>query len=113
MLPLAIAGCTGKSKAEAKAHAAFLAGQQQAMSRMYDLDRTGIRVIGPVQNPLVAWTQDLTLAGAIVAAGYLGARDPREIIIVREGQPIRVNPRQLLQGWDMPLQPADILELRP
>ena len=113
VLALAAAGCASKSKADAKAHATFLAGQQQAVSRMYDLERTGIRMIGPVQNPLIAWTEDLTLAEAIVAAGYVGARDPRQIIIVREGQPIRVDPNQLLRGGDLPLQPSDIVELRP
>jgi hypothetical protein len=70
-------------------------------------------MIGPVQNPLIAWTEDLTLAEAIVAAGYVGTRDPREIIIVREGQPIRVDPEQLLHGEDVPLQPSDIVEIRP
>jgi hypothetical protein len=113
MLALAVAGCASKSKKDAKARAAFLAGQQQAVARMYDLDRTGIRILGPVQNPLIAWKENLTLAETIVAAGYVGARDPREIIIIREGQPIRVDPGLLLHGEDVPLQPSDIVEVRP
>jgi len=113
LLVFTACGCASKSKAQARARAAFMAGQQQAIARVYDLDRTGIRILGPVQNPLVAWSEDLTLARTVVAAGYVGARDPREIIIVREGQSIRVDPGQLLHGEDVPLQPSDIVEIRP
>ena len=113
LLVFTASGCASKSKAQAKARAAFLAGQQEGLARAYDLDRTSIRIFGPVQTPLVAWSEDLTLAKVIVAAGYAGAGDPREITIIREGQSIRVDPKQLLRGEDVPLQPSDIVEIRP
>jgi len=112
LLALVAAGCTSKSKAAAKAKAAFQAGRQQALTRMYDLERNGIRILGPVQNPLILWTENLTLSQAIVAAEYQGNRDPQQIILEREGQRYTVDPRQLLRGEDIPLQPADIVEIQ-
>ena len=113
LLALVASGCMSKSKANAKARAAFLAGQQRAMVQMHDVQGTSVRIVGNVKNPVIIWTENLTLAEAMISAEYQGGRDPREIIIVREGQPIRVDPKQLLRGQDVPLQPADMVEIRP
>ena len=113
LLAFAAGGCTTQSEADAKARTAFIAGQQQALAGTRDLQSTGIRILGNVKTPLIAWTENLTLAEAIVAAEYQGVRDPREIIIIRNGQPIRVNPKRLLSGEDLPLQPSDTVEIRP
>jgi hypothetical protein len=110
---LLVGGCTTKSKADAKARAAYMAGQQQALMRVYDSQRTSIRFVGNVKNPLVEWTEGLTLALAVVAAEYQGVVDPRDIVVVRNGQPIRVDPKQLLRGEDFLLQPGDAVEIHP
>jgi len=107
------AGCTTDSKAKADAQAAFLAGQQQAWTQLQQLRPNSVRVLGPVRQPVVEWTETLTLAEALVAAGYQGARDPRLILVHRAGQQIRVDPRRLLQGADLPLQAGDTVEIRP
>ena len=59
------------------------------------------------------WTEGLTLAKALVAADYFGATDPGQIIIVHNGIATRVEPKQLLSGVDIPLQPGDIVQLMP
>jgi hypothetical protein len=41
-----------------------------------------VAVQGAVRNPLIPWTEGLTVARAIVAAVYFGAKDPNEIILV-------------------------------
>lgn len=110
---IAVAGCTTKSRAKADANAAFMAGQQQGMMQAQDLQRTGVRFIGNVKNPLIEWTQDLTLAEAIIAAEYQGRNAPGEIIILRRGQAIHFEPHRLLNGDDMPLLPGDTVEVRP
>jgi hypothetical protein len=102
-----------KSKANAKARAAFLAGQQQAMMRMHDAQGTSVRIVGNVKNPMLVWTENLTLAEAIVTAEYQGVGTPVAISIVREGQQFRVDPKQLLRGEDIPLQAGDTIEIRP
>ena len=111
-LVLFAGGCTTKSKADAKARAAFAAGQQQVFERAFELQRTSVRFIGNVQNPLVEWADGLTLGQAMVAADYKDKTDPKEIIVLRGGQPMRVDPQQLLRGEDYPLQPGDTVEIR-
>jgi len=104
-------GCTTKSSANAAARAAYSAGQQQTMERMLQ-NRNSVTIMGPVRNPLVAWTQDLTLAKAIVASDYYGKTNPREIVIVRSGRPMAVDPKQLLAGEDVPLEAGDVVHIR-
>ena len=104
-------GCTTKSSANAAARSAYSAGQQQTMERMLQT-RNNVTVMGPVRNPLVPWTQDLTLARALVASDYYGKANPREIVIVRSGQPMPVDPKQLLAGEDVPLEAGDVIHIR-
>src|SRR5258706_13185932 len=92
LVVLAFSGCTTRSKAKAQAQAAFAAGQQQALAQMRDAQRMIIRVIGNVRNPEVAWTEGLTLAQAIVAAGCYEQRDPREVVVIRRGERIPIDP---------------------
>ncbi|HWX19015.1 MAG TPA: hypothetical protein VN578_03810 [Candidatus Binatia bacterium] len=107
-------GCVSKSTARLQARAAYLAGQQQAMERMQQIQANGptITILGLVKEPVLPWTSGLTLARAIVASGYYGAGDPAEIVIIREGQQIPIDPRSLLGGEDVPLQPRDVVQLR-
>ena len=65
---------------------------------------------GDVKNEVVPWTQEITLAGALVAAEYKGLWDPRGIRIIRQGQTYKINPRELLKGReDLPLKPGDVI----
>jgi len=107
----ASAGCVTKSKAQAEAQKAFFAGQQQAMMRMSQPQQPVVTFIGPVHNPMVPWSQDLTLAKAIVAAGYDAKADPKQIMIVRNGQAIPVDPKKLLEGEDIPLVAGDLVQI--
>ena len=110
-----LAGCVSKSKADARARAAFIAGQQQALTRMQQTQLQGpsVTLNGEVRNRVVPWTEGLTLAKAVVAADYYGATDPAQIIILHNGIATRVEPQQLLSGVDIPLQPGDIVQLMP
>ena len=112
LIAFALAGCTTKAKAKAQAQAAFAAGQQQAMIRMQQTQAPNVTVHGAVKNPLIPWTEDLTVAKAIVAADYYGPKDPAQIFIVRKGQAVRVDPKQLLNGNDPPLEANDLLDLQ-
>ena len=106
-----------KSKANAQARAAYMAGQQQALARMQQTQTLGqgpcVTVNGEVRIRVVPWTQGLTLAKAVIAADYYGAKDPGQLIIVHNGIANRVDPKQLLSGVDIPLQPGDIVQLVP
>ena len=113
LVAVALGGCVTKGKADAQARAAFLAGQQQAMMRMQQTQGPSVTINGEVRNRIVPWTQGLTLAQAVVAAEYLGAKDPGQIIIVHEGIATRVDPKDLLSGVDIPLQPGDIVQFMP
>ena len=117
LLVLALGGCVSKSKADARARAAFIAGQQQAMTRMQQVQTQGqgpcVTVNGEVRNRIIPWTEGLTLARAVVAADYYGAKDPGELFIVHNGTASRLDPKQLLSGVDIPLQPGDVVQLMP
>src|SRR5690348_9840834 len=111
-----LAGCVSKGSAEARARAAFLAGQQQEltmMTRRAQIQGPIVTVVGEVRNELVPWTAELTLAKALVEASYYGNTDPSAITIRRDGQEIPCDPRKLLGGQDVLLQPNDVIQLRP
>jgi hypothetical protein len=107
-------GCVSKSTARMQAKEAFLAGQQQAMSRlMQSHGGPTVSIIGPVKSPSIAWREGLTVAKAIVAAGYEGNGEPKQIVILRNGYAIPVEAKQLLSGEDVPLQQGDLLQITP
>jgi hypothetical protein len=72
-----------------------------------------ITVVGEVRNSTIAWTAEMTLAKALIAADYYGSKDPSEILLERNGQATTYDPKRLLNGEDVPLQPRDVIEIRP
>jgi hypothetical protein len=114
ILTLAIGsgGCTTRSQSQTDAEAAYQAGQRDTYARIAALQRTSVVVIGPVQNPEVQWTEGLTLAQAILAANCTGHGNPKEIILTRQGEMTRIDPKDLLRGNDVPLQPGDTITIR-
>ena len=102
-------GCTTHSPSQADVRAAYLAGQRDAYAAMR---RTSVAVIGQVQNPEVQWTDGLTLAQVIVAANYTGHGNPKEISLTRQGETTPIDPKDLLRGNDVPLQPGDTITIR-
>jgi hypothetical protein len=113
LIAMALSGCVSKSKAKAQARAAFFSGQQESLARMQQAQGPSVTVNGEVRNHIIPWTEGLTLAQAVVAAEYLGAKDPGQMIIVHNGIATRLDPKQLLSGTDIPLQPGDIVQLVP
>ena len=103
-------GCSSGTKAKLQAREAYIAGQQQAERRQ--AARTSVTFMGPVRNPMVPWTEDLTLAKALIFADYTGKGTPREIILVRNGVAQRINPDDLLAGQDIPLLQGDLVQIR-
>jgi hypothetical protein len=114
LLPLlaALTGCVSKSKADAQARAAFLAGQREEMQRQSQAHEPAVTVLGAVRNGTIPWTPELTLVKAIAAADYYGAAEPGMIIVVRAGRGTQYDPKRLLSGEDVPLQPQDIVLIR-
>ncbi len=113
LVPWIWTACVTKSSADARARAAFLAGQQQAMMQMQQTRGGGpsVNITGAVRNSMVPWTAGLTLARAVIAADYFGP-DPTQIVIVRAGRAILFDAHKLLNGEDVPLQPGDLVEIR-
>jgi hypothetical protein len=103
-------GCISKAKADAQARAAFQAGQQQALQQMQVRGPT-VTFVGEVKHTLVPWSAGLTLAQAVLAAEFFGPTDPKVIVILRGQEAIQVDPRLLLGGEDILLQPRDVIEI--
>jgi hypothetical protein len=112
LLSLAVSGCVTRTKARADARAAYLSGQKDAFATIAAAQRTGIKVFGPVQNPEVSWVEGLTLGQAIATATYTARGNPKEIILLRRGESAMIDPRDLLSGHDVPLEPGDTITLR-
>ena len=104
-------GCVTKSKARADARAAYVAGQRDAFATIATTQRTDITIHGPVQNPSVPWVEGMTLAQAITTANYSASGQPHEIILLRRGESGTINPQDLLNGRDVPLEPGDTITL--
>jgi hypothetical protein len=106
-------GCVSKAKARRDAQAAFVAGQQEAALRIQQQGVQGPRVTvsGPVKNGIIPWTEDLTLIKAIAEAEYTAHGNPAEIFLVRAGRAFRFDPRDILAGRDVPLEPGDLIQL--
>jgi hypothetical protein len=111
LLALVAAGCVTRSQARAQAQAAYLAGQQAAFASMAGQGQVVV-ITGPVQHPNVPWVEGLTLSQAIATANYTSHRNPKAITITRQGEEISVNPRDLLSGHVVPLQPGDTITIR-
>ena len=107
------AGCTTKSGAQATAQQAYLAGQNAAFKQQQAAQFSGVTIVGPVQNPQVPWVAGLTLAQAIATANYLDSHEPGQIIITRQGETAELDPKILLNGAQVPLEPGDMIEIRP
>jgi hypothetical protein len=112
LLVAPLSGCVTKAQADAQARAAFLAGQQQARMELQQNHGPTVKLIGAVKTPVIPWTPELTLANAILAAGYYGPADPAGIVIMRNGQTIPVDPKQLLNGHDVPLESGDAVQIK-
>jgi hypothetical protein len=114
-LPVAalISGCSTSAMAQAKEQQAYLAGQNAALRQEKAAQFSGVTVVGPVQNNQVPWVAGLTLAQAIATANYLDSREPGQIIITRQGESAKLDPNVLLNGVAVPLEPGDVIELRP
>jgi hypothetical protein len=114
MIAVAISGCTTKAKSKAQARRAYIAGHQRALAEAQEESQGPVVVItGNVAYHTIPWTEDLTLAQALIAAEYKGAGDPGGITVVRNGERINVDVNRLLHGEDMPLAASDRIEIRP
>jgi len=105
-------GCVTRSQARAQAQAAYLAGQQDALAKMAADQRTSVFIVGSVQKSEVPWVEGLTLAQAIATANYTSIHNPKEITITRQGEQAGINPKDLLNGHVVPLQPGDTITIR-
>jgi hypothetical protein len=110
VLALVAAGCVTKSHADAQARAAYLAGQQAAYQSMGQT-MTDVVVLGNVDKHEVPWVQGLTLTQALGTANYKGAQDPVMIILKRNSVETDIDPKQLLNGQDVTLQPGDVVSV--
>jgi hypothetical protein len=112
VLAVAVSGCVTRATARADARAAYLAGQKDALAAVAAAQRTGIKVFGPVQNSEVPWVEGLTLMQAIATATYTAHGNPKEILLLRRGESATIDPKDLLNGHDVPLEPGDTITLR-
>ena len=104
---------------------AYVAGEQAARTQMQQaqspqlppqaLQQTTdpqVRILGSVRNPVLLWSDGLTLARALVEAQYEKPNAPSSITIYRNNQPLNIDPQRVLQGEDYPLFPGDIVYIQ-
>jgi len=106
------AGCITRSAARAQANEAFLAGQRSEARTEEQKAQPMVTVRGDVQHSQIPWTEELTLARAIVAAGLNGLINPTAFEVIRKGEASRIDARRLLRGEDFSLEAGDVIEIR-
>jgi hypothetical protein len=125
LMVLTTCGCAGKAKKQAEFRRAYSAGVQAAQAQMRQgqmqqsmsqpLPSTSdpqVRILGSVRNPALTWSEGLTLARALVLAEYEKSTAPTAITILRNNQPLQIDPQRVLQGEDYPLFPGDIVYIQ-
>lgn len=127
LLCVAFCGCASKTRTQTRIRRAYAAGEEAARAQMeqqmqaqsqqqlQNLQQNGdpsIRVYGSVRNSVLYWSAGMTLGRALVEAQYERNTTPSEIDIIRNNQPMRINPQSLLQGQDYPLYPGDVIEIQ-
>ena len=105
-------GCETKSRARLEARQAYVQGQEQTLAQSRPKPPI-VTITGLVRNAIIPWTEELTLAKAIVAAEYTGYLNPRLIRVIRDGQETDIKPSALLNGEDMPLLAGDTIQVVP
>ena len=113
ILAVATAGCVTKTTARKQAQQAYLEGRNSVLREQQASQTPGVKIIGAVQKPQVPWVVGLTLAQAVATANYLDPKAPKQIIITRGGESATLDPKDLLNGTAVPLEPGDVVELRP
>jgi hypothetical protein len=119
---VAFTGCANKKKQQAQIRRAYAAGEQAARAQMQQAQPAPppmqqstdpmVRILGPVKNPVLLWSDGLTLARAMVEAEYQKPNTPTAITIYRNNQPLSIDPQRVLQGEDYPLFPGDIVYIQ-
>lgn len=109
-LLILLTGCVSNEEAATQAQRAYEAGFQQGQATA-EARRTRVFFRGSFQQQSILWRPDLTVAQAIVEAVYTAPTDPTSIIITRNGEPMPVDPQNLLRGIDFLLEPGDTVHL--
>jgi hypothetical protein len=95
-----------------EARNAYLAGQNAALQRQVVQQSGAITIVGNVQNSTVPWVAGITLSQAIATATYLGTADPAQIILTRQGEDGAIDPKYLVNGVQIPLEPGDVITIQ-
>jgi hypothetical protein len=66
---------------------------------------------GDVRNRIIPWSENLTLAAALVEADYFGRMDPLSVTVTRGRKVQRFSTSRLLNGADMFLEPGDVIDI--
>jgi len=123
---VATAGCASskKNSEQERLRRAYVAGAQAAREQIMvgqaqqpqlqtaPTSDPQIRILGPVRNPVLPWSDGLTLARALVQAQYLRDNTPSVITIYRNNQPLQIDPQTILNGADYPLFPGDMVYIQ-
>jgi hypothetical protein len=110
------AGCVSDKKAQMEQHQAYIAGQEQALQTAAKAAPQGpvVYLQGPVQNPVIPWTDGLMLSQAIVNADYTDYMNPRAIRVIRNGQVAAdLKGIDLLRHEDFALEAGDTVLIVP
>jgi hypothetical protein len=110
---MTILGCKSPAKKRpgVEGYHELLRAQQQALA-LEQSQMPTVHFRGSVQNPLVPWREELTLAEALLDAQYTLPLAPRAIRVHRQGRTYPVDVRRLLRGTENPLlEPGDVIEV--
>ena len=108
MAMLATLGCKSKEVSGRTPPPVFMDPAAQEAMRQAQMV---VQVRGDVRNRVIRWNEELTLAGAIVEADYIGRWDPLSVTVTRGRKVQRFSASRLLSGADMFLEPGDVIDI--
>ena len=104
-------GCAAKKRHGMEGYNSLVRAQQEALTLQLQ-GQPAVYFRGPVQHPVVLWRENLTLAEALLEAGYVDKFSPHAIRVSRRAEIYNVNVQRLLRGNDNPLlEPGDVVEV--
>jgi hypothetical protein len=113
MLVLVLPACrsAGKKGSGQDGYNQMIRSQQQSLA-IEQMQQPAVYFHGPLQKPIVPWRENLSLAEALLEAGYTSPFSPHSIRVMRQGRTYNIDVQRMLRGTDNPaLLPGDVVEV--
>ena len=112
-LIVSLGGCASRQSHQAEVATAHQAGVEAAFEMLHQSGIAVVRMEGPFLRPVILWHDGLTLAQALIEAGYQPPAAPTSIFLQLGREIETVDSSRLLAGEDLAIAPGSVIHARP